>query len=251
MTSTPTSGEPRRFFFVHMQKTAGTALLIRLQRQFGGAAVYPAPVDEGPRIDVVLNPHFLAERFAARKDEIRLVTGHFPLCVSEMLGVPFETFTVLRDPVERTLSFLRHHKKLEASSRDLSLEEIYEDPVLQQGLIRNHMVKMLSLTTDEMTHWAMTEVTFDDARLARAEDNLERRIDVFGLQERFEEFCDDLTDRFGWDLGDPAFANRTEPTDVSEEFRARIAADNAMDMELYAFADRVLQRRHASAPGSR
>ncbi len=55
-------------------------------------------------------PHLLLERWKARRDEIRVVTGHFPLCVTELLDADFATFTVLRDPVERTLSYLRHHR---------------------------------------------------------------------------------------------------------------------------------------------
>ena len=43
-----------------------------------------------------------------------MVTGHFPLCTTELLGGAFTTFTVLRDPVERTLSYLRHHRKIDA-----------------------------------------------------------------------------------------------------------------------------------------
>ena len=39
-----------------------------------------------------------------------------------------------------------------------------------------------------------------------------------------------------WDLGPPLFANRTQPVEVSDAFRARIAEDNAYDVELYEFA---------------
>jgi hypothetical protein len=35
--------------------------------------------------------------------------------------------------------------------------------------------------------------------------------------------------------------NRTEPVEVSSSFRARIAEDNAMDVELYAFARQLVE----------
>ena len=57
-----------------------------------------------------------------------------------------------------------------------------------------------------------------------------------GIQERFEEFCDALAGRFGWDLGPPQFANRTPPMDASADLRERIAADNDLDGRLYRFA---------------
>ena len=36
-----------RYFFVHLQKTAGTTLFRRLKHHFGAAAVYPMPEYQG------------------------------------------------------------------------------------------------------------------------------------------------------------------------------------------------------------
>ena len=230
----PVTPEPQRFFFVHLQKTAGTALLKRMKEQFGETPIYPDRTD-GILPDAILVWEHLAERFATRRDEIRVVTGHFPLCVSELLGGPFTTLTVLREPVERTLSYLRHHRVLLQEDRDTPLVEIYEDPFRYQGLVHNHMVKMFALTPETMTAGALTPVDFERHHLELAKERL-ATVDVVGVQERFEEFCAELERRFGWDLGPPLFANRTTPFEVSEEFRARIAADNALDVELYEYA---------------
>ena len=234
--------EPRRFFFVHLQKTAGTALFRRLRIQFGTRGVYPMPEFQGsPK--TALDVDLLRRRFANHADEIRVVTGHFPLCVSEMLGVPFTTFTVLREPVDRTLSFLRHQRQEEPRFRTASLEEIYADPVRREGLIRNHMVRMLSLTVEEMTEGALTPVVVDERRLERAKTNVAHRIDVVGVQEHFDEFCDELSARFGWDLGPPQFANRSAAMEANPTLAERIAEDNAMDLELYRFARGLWARR--------
>ncbi|MCU1354166.1 MAG: hypothetical protein JWM05_3375 [Acidimicrobiales bacterium] len=240
---------PRKFFFVHLQKTAGTALLHRLKRHFSEPAIYPDPTD-GKLPDSVLVVDHLAERYRARGDEIEIVTGHFPLCATEVLGGGFTTLTVLRDPVERTLSFLRHHGALFPEYRGVPLEELYDDDIRFNGLIHNHMVKMFSLTPEEMIAEVstMTRVTFTPERLERAKDAL-ARIDVMGLQEQFEDFCDELTRRFGWQLGAPVHANVTKPVPVSDEFRARIAADNAADIELYAFAQSIYQDRQIGHKG--
>jgi hypothetical protein len=243
------AAEPPRFFYVHLQKTAGTALFRRLRIQFGRRAVYPMPEYQGSP-DTSLGVDELRLRWAEHRDEIRVVTGHFPLCVTELLDAPFTTFTVLREPVERALSFLRHQRQEEPRFHGATLEEIYADPVCREGLIRNHMVRMLSLTVDEMTDGALTPVTVDEARLERAQQNLAHRIDVVGVQERFEEFCDELTARFGWDLGDPQFANRSAPAEVDDELKERIAVDNAMDLALYRFAvDEVVEPRSRERAG--
>ena len=203
----------RRFFFVHVQKTAGTALLRRMKSYFGPErSTRTTPTGTIP--DVALVHEQLAERFAARRDEIQVITGHFPLAVTELLRADFTTLTVLREPVERTLSYLRHHRVLLTEDRDVPLEEIYEDPFRYHGLVHNHMVKMFALTPATMTAGALTHVEFEPHHLELAKERL-ATVDVVGVQERFEEFCAELERRFGWDLGPPIFANRTKPVEVA------------------------------------
>jgi hypothetical protein len=53
------------------------------------------------------------------------------------------------------------------------------------------------------------------------------------LQEHVEDVCDELEARFGWNLGEPVWANVTAPAEVPKGLRGRIAEDNALDIELY------------------
>lgn len=237
------SGQPERFFFVHVQKTGGTALYKRLKHHFGQAGVYPDRSDGDPvTVAPQLSVDVLVDRWPVRSDEVRVVAGHFPLCTTELLGGPFTTLTVLRDPVERTLSYLRHHRTLTPADRDAPLEAIYDDEFRFRSMVHNQMVKMLSLTVGEMTAGMLTTVDFSPARLERAKQRL-AAVDAVGLQERFEDFCTELEERFGWDLGAPLFANRTAPIEVSSAFRERIAADNALDVELYEHARELVGSR--------
>jgi hypothetical protein len=236
--------EPQRYFFLHIPKTAGMVMFQHLARQFGDDAVYPQPEYRG-RLGAATDTQQLERDFRANAADIRVVVGHFPLCAVDLLGVPFSTFTILRDPVERTLSLLRQHQQRDERYHGAALEDVYADPVLLFGLIHNYMVKVLSMTPDEMTSGALSLLTYDDAHLERAQHNLEHRIEVFGLQESFDEFRVALASHYGWDLGGSArYENRTTPVAVSDEFRARIAHDNRYDVELYRFAPVLLRRRH-------
>jgi hypothetical protein len=237
---------PRRFFFAHVQKTAGTNLNIRMQLHFGRSAVYPDPNVDGEIVASVISVEHLLARWRARGDQIRVVTGHFPLCTTELLDGEFTTLTLLREPVERTLSYLRHHRRMTEEDRDKPLEEIYADPFRFHGLVHNHMVKMFSLTPSEMTNGVLTRVDFPRDRLERAKDRL-ATVDVVGLQERFDEFCHELTERFGWRLGKQIDTKRTVSTETADAFRSRIAEDNAMDIELYDFAQRLCEQRRRQA----
>ena len=158
------------------------------------------------------------------------------------------TLSVLREPVERTLSHLRHHRKMTPETRELSLEALY-DEVFVPVYFHNHMVKMFSLTAGEIaasaeknTWAAVRAIDFTPERLARAKDQVSR-LDVLGVHDHFEEFCTELVSRYGWALGEPLFANRTTTEAAPASLRARIAADNAMDVELFEYARDLYERR--------
>jgi hypothetical protein len=232
-----------RYFFVHIMKTAGSVLRLRLINHLGEAAVYPTAVDGTDIVRPYLVVDHLRERLAARGDEIQVITGHFPLCATEMLEGRFTTLTLLREPVDRTLSYLRRRREIEPSDRHKTLEEVYEDPFRFQRFVHNHMTKMLSLTPAEMAPEGMlTRVEFTRDHLERAKAAL-AGIDAVGLQEHFEDFCAELSARFGWHLAEPETQNKSAPVEVEESLRARIAEDNAFDVELYEYAHELLASR--------
>jgi hypothetical protein len=249
VSTVPPDPDIPRFFVAHMQKTAGTTLRDRLRASFPDEQIYPNGSDgPDPRVSVISVAH-LRERWAARGDQIRLLTGHFPVRTAELLGVPFITTTVLRHPVDRTLSFLRHQaeRRQRGATKDTPLVEIYEDPFRYEHMIRNHMVRMLSLAPEEMLEHdgVLTPVPYTRERLQRAKDAL-AALELFGLQECFEDFCDELAHRYGLDVGRPQRSNTTEPADVPHGLSARIAEDNGLDMELYEYARALYRERHGA-----
>ena len=238
-----TATAPQRFFFVHMLKTGGTAMFLRLRQQYGDEGVYPNDSDGdvmGVAPQIVTKT--LAERWRVRGDDIRVIIGHLPLCTTELLGVPFTTLTMLREPVARTLSFLQFHQRIFPQDAELPLEALYEDPTRFAQLIHNHMTKMLSLTPDEMTADMLTPVDFTPARLARAKSNLER-IDAVGTQDHLEEFCEAIDAAYGWNTALHVKHKGAGKPKVSRSFRRRIARDNADDIELYAHAVELVATR--------
>jgi hypothetical protein len=204
-----------------------------------GDAVYPTvPVDGTNPFLFYLSTECLRERLAARGDEIQLITGHFTLRTTELIDGRFTTLTLLRDPVERVLSHLRSVWREDAPE---SLEARY-DSFLGRG--NNNMTKMLTLTADEMKATMYTRVDLDREHLERAKEAL-AGMGAVGLQERLEDFCTELTARFGWDLGEPRAINVSPPGDVPEGLRDRIAEDNPLDIELYEFAKELVASRGA------
>ncbi len=91
-----------------------------------------------------------------------MFTGHFPYVASDMLDLDLVRLTLLREPVERTVSVLKHFKRLSKRVQELPLEEIYDDPFVFSRFIQNHQAMMFSVTEEDkpeafgspMTYWA-------------------------------------------------------------------------------------------------
>jgi hypothetical protein len=239
--------EPQRFFVVHLQKTAGTTLRDRFRATLPDSAIYPNATDGDPLHSVISLGHLL-ERWPTRRDELRLIAGHFPLSTVELLDAPFVTLSVLRPVVDRTLSYLRHQKKVVAADRHRSLEEIYDDPFRFEGLIRNHMTRMFSIAPDEMRagDGALTAVPDTPERLERAKAGV-ASLDHLGLQPRFEEFWTDLAAVHDLDPHAAVVSNTTDDEPAPEGLVERIREDNALDIELYEFAEQLYDARSGAA----
>lgn len=239
---------PTRFFVVHLQKTAGTTLRDRFRATFDDTAIYPNATDGTDKRLSVISLDHLRQRWHARRDEIRLIAGHFPLSTVELLDAEFVTLSVLRPPIERTLSYLRHQKKINRADREKGLEEIYDDPFRFHGLIRNHMTRMFSIGADEMGpgDGALTNTPDSPEQLERAKAGV-ASLDAFGLQPDFEAFWADLVDRYSLHPAPSIRSNTTEPEDAPRHLIDRITEDNAADLELYEFARDLHEQRKAHA----
>ena len=103
-----------------------------------------------------------------------------------------------------------------------------------------------------LTHdGVLTPVPYTRERLELAKEGL-AGLDLFGLQDRFEDFCDELAERYGLDVGEAVRSNTTGRSSVPDGFADRIAEDNALDMELYEYGCALYrERHHASEHGSR
>src|SRR5262245_37827654 len=249
-----------RFFFIHVMKTAGTTFVLHLQRHFPPEQLYPCQgLDWTSRSDVGVYssvPRLLALP-EHRKSAIRVYSGHYPFVVHESLGDDFVTLTLLRDPVDRTVSMLKHLKRVDRRIRpehaDDPIEAIYDDELMYRVFIENFQAKTFAIGRDDdlprafplaetVVYWEALErgeaveppdlaraIRVDNRRLEVALTNL-ARVDVVGLTENYDGFVTELRARCGWwtDVRPTARANvNAEQWDAPASLRRRIAADNA------------------------
>jgi hypothetical protein len=236
-------GEEERPFFIHIMKTGGTTFLYNLMAQYGPGEMYPDPALDRDTFAAYTELRYLLSLPEERTATIRAYSGHFPYVATQLLPGPFVTLTVLRDPIERTISYLKQCRDLERF-HEASLEQIYEDPWQFAIAIENYQTKVFAMTREDGFGSIMDGLTIDEGRLSIAKENL-RAIDILGLNDRYDEFLAEVTCRFGWSTLPSPNRRVSEPTDVPVSLRRRIAEDNAYDLEFYEYARDVHAARAA------
>ena len=129
---------PRPFFFVHVMKTAGMTLNRHIDANFAPDECYPTDHDRPMDYMVIKR---LREAIEERGDRVRLWRGHFPYFVTAMVPDAV-TMTILREPVARTLSMLAQYRA--RNEPDKTLEAVYDDPRVNDRMLRNHQTKVFS-----------------------------------------------------------------------------------------------------------
>jgi len=249
-------------------KTAGTTLALDLHGDFASEVVYPSARDRTSPDDV--EPYISVSRVleaATARPDLRLFTGHFAAFVGELMPVKPRTLTLLREPVERTISVLKHFKTRFARYEPLPLEQIYDDEFVFEYFVHDHQTKLFSATpadgietfVSRLTHAenlarhrgvvpvdATATFTADADRLAVARRTL-AGVDVLGVTERYADFVEQLRSQFGWwreGAHTDARANvSSEEWPASSALRGRIAGDNRYDMDLYDYARELIEGR--------
>lgn len=224
---------PSHVLFDHIPKTGGMSLHAVLQSLFGSDRCSPiltGSVDEA----------------CAEFARYRCVTSHLYFHPQADLRDAW-LLTVLRDPVERALSYLAYLRyevpasgsadAQRARSLDLASELDSADPQTLQ-LLSNTMVAHFAPLA-----WNGSDTLDDTRSLALAKEAL-RRFDLVGLTERMDETVDLLCHALG--ARAPASIPRINVTSRRIDVQAlpgaareRLRRLNALDAELYAYA-RVL-----------
>lgn len=142
------------FFFMHIMKTGGTSFSQILARNFSEQERYPdccldADADFGRRTESYIHVPSLVRDANAQRPLPRIVAGHVPYATRELLDGERVTLTLLRHPVDRTVSYLKHCKRYHPEHADAALHDIYEKPWFRAMFIDNYQTRILSMTAAE------------------------------------------------------------------------------------------------------
>jgi len=220
--------------FIHVPKTGGKSIESLLFSNYNRDKMVPIYRTGGQDLSDVFSQYSDEELLYAE-----LIYGHIPHRIHDLINRPCSYFTVLRDPVERFLSFYRFvkydfdahplHQKLQSG------EKTIEDIIGPNHPESNMMTKLLAgCDTREKLFPEMLD-------LAKA--NLDKMA-CFGIQEEFDASCLLLTKKLEWSM---PFYQRTNVSSVSkdtvqntgeitEAIIKKIEKAQYLDIELYGYA---------------
>ena len=217
---------------MHNAKTAGRTLLDYLRQVYPEKDRYMARGLKGLVQFSALAPE--------RASRLRLVTGHFPFGFHEPLFTDFVYFTLLREPVDRVVSFYYYRKRSpqESDYRWINDRKIDLKRYITSGRSKetdNGQVRKISGVGMQPAFGACTHEMLDQAK-----SNIERHFAVVGLQEQFEETLSLLRQTFEWPEETYNSRNITPGRPAIGELDAStvgaIEMYNQFDMALYEWA---------------
>jgi hypothetical protein len=215
--------------FLHIPKTAGLSLRDILLKHIPGPSFRIIhPIDDTARLAALPEP----ERAA-----LELVEGHLYYGVHELLPSPSRYLTMLRDPVERVLSyysfvreFKDHHLNAAVNRPGFTLADCFRSRLTIE--LDNFMVRCLA--GSRHIHVPFGGVT--SAMLDEAAANLDR-IDLLGLTEHFDKSLARFCAALNWPTPPAPRLNTTSArlrrVDLYDEESALIAEHNRFDAALY------------------
>jgi hypothetical protein len=185
-----------KLVFVHIGKTAGTSLRLILEAALGRGSCSPPFVQS-----------YMTAADARYHDNFRVICGHISRADQQKWFPDRKVITVLREPIDRCLSFLHYVRRLRpqdtpvaADAHRMSMLDLIETDEAQRNL-RNTMVRqlgghMLDFPSDLAPLLARARTTLAEAAWVGRHDtiaaDLERLSDLVGC--RLEEIVANKTE---------------------------------------------------------
>ncbi len=215
---------PQKTIFLHIPKTAGMSMGETVRRVYPrGRCVFIYDLDPA--------------RINALREDVQhaeAVYGHVSFGIHEIFGIEARYVTVLRDPVDRVVSFFRHQANHDDNeyhrliAQGMTLKDLLRGEHCHQ--VNNHMVRILSGHPDAGT-------TGDRGLLDRAQANLDTQFDAVGITERMDESVALIGSALGWPRKFSVPRINVDPQPrafvLDDDTRAEVVRYNALDIELY------------------
>ena len=234
--------------FLHVPKAGGTTLQSILERHYRPSQTFFA----GTLVQEAVRD--LRRMDLDARAAIRLATGHIPYGLHDDLPGRHSYFTMLREPVDRVVSFYyfvrrngEHYLHDFSNTTGAGLAEFMRSNA--SVMLDNAQTRLISGIWE---HVPYGELSADALELAKR--RLRDRFDVVGLAERFDETLLMLARRYGWShlyyRRRNVTSGRPGVAALSAEDRRAVADHNRLDQQLYEYARELFARQlRGEGPG--
>ena len=225
--------------FLHLPKAAGTTLKDIIHRQYCPEQIYE--LDSTQFIQAQENFKQLDQ---TEKANIKILMGHMYFGLHEFLPSPSTYITMLRNPIERVVSYYHFVKKL--TTHD-DYELIKKQNISLKEYCQTGRENMCNGQTRFLSGTRESEIC-GHAQLAEAKQNLRQYFSVVGIQERFDESLLLLQKKLGWKKAPFYYqrntnrANSYHQLGISSDTLATIEKYNQLDLELYEYANQIFEQ---------
>ena len=220
--------------FLHLPKTAGTTLHRILDREYPAEEIFT--IQEDAHADIA---RFKALP-AGHKANLKLLRGHMGFGLHQQFAQRCRYFTMLRDPVERVISYYYFILRQPTHYLYQAIQENQWDlkQLLESGLplmMDNGQTRLLSGVWGERPFGQVGEIEYTSARR-----NLDNHFAVIGLQEAFDTSLLLYQKEFGWQRIEyrrqNTTQNRPRQAAMTPETIDLIKRYNRQDFALYNYA---------------
>lgn len=226
-------------FFIHIMKTAGTSLRKMLTKNMDESLTYPNSEDLRKTEDGFYPSlsKIISQMQSGELREFKMLCGHYPFFLGEIIFKQPKYIVFLRDPIARTISMIEHRKLKTPVYRKLSYEEILDNEAFVKNQLGNYQTKVFAFSgieeCDRDANMPL-EITADNFKLAL--DRLDK-VDVIGITEHFDESIDLIEKKFGFEFKDRLHVNSgAYDVQISNKVRQKIMDINKHDIALYDYA---------------
>ncbi|MEC4891518.1 MAG: sulfotransferase family 2 domain-containing protein [Oscillatoria sp. PMC 1051.18] len=240
--------KPKSLIFLHIPKSAGTTLNKIIENNYDKDTIFTIGIDTQGSINKFKNIPELERK------KIKVLKGHMPFGLHELMPQPCTYITLLRHPVERIISsyhyILRspvHYLHNYVTTKQISLEN-FVSTGMSTDTDNGQTRRLAGVSAGKLSGERI--VDFGECYpelLTQAKENLINHFSVVGVVDKFDESLLLMKKELAWNncyyISRNITKHKPNERQIKKETIEIIKENNQLDLQLYTFAQELLSQK--------